>query len=97
MQEVTKVEMIVDHAVFKDVLKLLDQAKVSGYTVIDETSGRGDRGESCSDFSCFFSGIYIMTVCTNEKQLNYVTEHLNPYLKKAGGVCITSNAQWIEH
>jgi hypothetical protein len=38
-----------------------------------------------------------MTVCTNEKQLVYVTEHLNPYLKKAGGVCITTDARWIEH
>lgn len=97
MLDVKKVEIIIDSSFVDNTLQLLDQAQVSGYTVIKDTAGKGDRGESCSDFNCTFSGSYIMTVCTNDKQLNYLMEKVQPLLKKVGGVCLVTDAKWIEH
>ncbi|VXD20256.1 Nitrogen regulatory protein P-II [Planktothrix serta PCC 8927] len=98
MQDVKKIEIIIDTFHIQDVLNILDQIKVSGYTVIKDTSGKGDRGISCSDYlDCDFTGSYIMTVCTNEKQLNTLIELIKPLLKKVGGICLFSDAKWVIH
>ncbi|CAD5963114.1 Nitrogen regulatory protein P-II [Planktothrix tepida] len=97
MQDIKKVEIIIDTFHIQDALNILDQVKVSGYTVIKDTSGKGDRGISCSDLECDFTSSYIMTVCTNEKQLNTLIELIKPLLQKVGGVCLLTDAKWVIH
>lgn len=95
MQDVKKVEIIINSLYLEKALAILDNIKVTGYTVIEDTSGKGDRGVSCSDLDCDFSSHYIMTVCTNEQQLNSLLEKITPLLKKVGGICVVIDAKWI--
>ena len=97
MQDIKKVEIIIDTFHIQDALNILEQVKVSGYAVIQNTSGKGDRGFSCSDLDCDFTSSYIMTVCTNEKQLNTLIELIKPLLQKVGGVCLLTDAKWVIH
>lgn len=97
MQDVKKVEMIINSLYLEKALAILDSIRVSGYTVIEDTSGKGDRGVSCSDLDCDFSSHYIMTVCTNEQQLNTLLEKFTPLLRKVGGICFVVDAKWISH
>lgn len=97
MQDVKKVEIIINSLHLEKALRILDSVKVSGYTVIENTSGKGDCGFSCSDLDCDFSSRYIMTVCTNEQQLNTLLEKFTPLLKKVGGICLVIDAKWISH
>ena len=97
MQAVKKVEIIISHAYIEDTLKILDSLGVSGYTVLENTSGKGDRGLSCDDIDCNYSGSYIMTVCTNDKQLDTLVIKMKPLLKKVGGICVITDAQWLSH
>ena len=97
MQEVKKVEIVTDTFHIEDTLKMLESVNVSGYTIIKYTSGKGDRGLSCSDIDCLFSSSYILTVCTNERQLNNLVEKMTPLLQKVGGVCLVTDAKWINH
>jgi nitrogen regulatory protein PII len=97
METVKKVEIVINSLHTESALKILDSLKVSGYTVIEDTSGKGDRGVSCSDLDCVFSSRYILTVCTNEQQLEMLLEKLTPLLKKVGGICLVSEAHWISH
>jgi nitrogen regulatory protein PII len=97
MQTVKKVEIVINSLYTESALKILETLKVSGYTVIEDTSGKGDRGVSCSDLDCVFSSHYILTVCTDEQQLNMLLEKLTPLLKKVGGICLVSEAHWISH
>ncbi|MEC4988098.1 MAG: transcriptional regulator [Oscillatoria sp. PMC 1068.18] len=97
MQEVKKVEIIVSSLEIEEVLQILDNIKVSGYTVIKNTSGKGDRGVSDDDLDRVFSNSYILTVCTNEKQLNQLVEIITPLLKKVGGICLVTEANWVLH
>lgn len=97
MQDVKKVEIIIETHHIPDAIAILDEVKVSGYTVIKDTSGKGDRGFSCSDFDCDFNSSYIMTVCSNEKQLNFLIEEMKPLLKKVGGICLVTDAKWVLH
>ncbi|NJK49430.1 transcriptional regulator [Candidatus Gracilibacteria bacterium] len=97
MQDVKKVEIIINSLYLEKALAILDNIKVSGYTIIEDTSGKGDRGVSCSALDCDFSSHYIMTVCTNEQQLNTLLEQFTPLLKKVGGICFVIDAKWISH
>ncbi len=97
MQAVKKVEIIISTLEVKEVLDLLNAAGVSGYTVMKNTSGKGDRGVSNDDLAEILSNSYIMTVCTNEKQLSEVVDSVTPLLKRVGGLCLVNDALWIHH
>ncbi|BAZ46118.1 nitrogen regulatory protein P-II [Chondrocystis sp. NIES-4102] len=97
MQPVHKVEIIISSIEVNQVLDLLDRTQVSGYTVIEHTTGKGDRGLTDSNLGRAFSNTYILTVCTNEKQLNFLVEEITPLLKKVGGICLVADANWINH
>ncbi|MFM2313004.1 MAG: nitrogen regulatory protein [Cyanobacteriota bacterium] len=97
MQSVHKVEIIVSSLKLDRVLKILDNIGVSGYTVIDNTIGKGDRGFTDTDLDRVFSNAYILTVCTDDQQLDRLTEEITPVLKKVGGICLVTEATWISH
>jgi nitrogen regulatory protein PII len=97
LKTVQKVDIIVSHAFLQETLKILDTIGVSGYTVFGSTSGKGDRGLSCDDFDCDYSGNYIMTVCSDEEQLNRLVNEIRPLLKKAGGIFVVTESRWLDH
>ncbi|MFM6061187.1 MAG: P-II family nitrogen regulator [Microcystis panniformis] len=97
LETVKKVDIIVSHAFLEETLSVLDVVGVSGYTVFGNTSGKGDRGLSCDDFDCDYSGSYIMTVCNSDEQLNRLIDKIQPFLKKAGGIFVVTTAQWLTH
>lgn len=97
MQLVKKVEIIIGDLEVDSVLDILNQVKVSGYTVMKNTSGKGDRGVSNDDLGIVFSNSYIMTVCTNEKQLEELVNTVTPLLRKIGGICLVTEASWALH
>ena len=97
MIPVKRVEIIVDELEMPKVLKLLDDAGVSGYTVIKDATGKGDRGlREGGDLTGVFANSYVMTACPGEK-LELIVQSLRPILKQRGGVCLVSDAQWIVH
>lgn len=97
MQPVHKVEIIISSLELSKVLEILETIDISGYTVIDSTSGKGERGFVDSNLGREFSNAYILTVCTNERQLNFLTEKVTPLLRKVGGICLITEAAWISH
>lgn len=97
MIPVKRIEIIVDGLEMPKVLKVLDAAGVSGYTVIKDATGKGDRGlRDGDDLTGVFANSYVMTACPVEK-LDLIVESLRPILKQRGGVCLVSDAQWIVH
>jgi nitrogen regulatory protein PII len=97
LQTVKKVDIIVSHAFLEEILSVLDVVGVSGYTVFGNTSGKGDRGLSCDDLDCDYSGSYIMTVCNSDEQLDHLIDKIQPFLKKAGGIFVVTTGQWLTH
>jgi nitrogen regulatory protein PII len=97
MESVHKVEIIVSSVQLDRVLKILDHINVSDYTVIDHTIGKGDRGFTDTDLDRVFSNAYILTVCTSDQQLNFLTEEITPVLKKVGGSCLVTAATWVNY
>lgn len=90
------VEMITNTLELEQVLRILDKIGVSGYTVIRDVTGKGNRGTVFDDLETeALTNGYVMSICT-EDQEQKVVEAVTPMLKKYGGVCIVSDAKWIE-
>ncbi len=97
MEQVKKVEIITNTLELERVLNILDKVSVSGYTIIKDVIGKGDRGRIINDLETqALTNGYVMAICT-EDQEHKVVEAITPILKKYGGVCIVSDAKWIEH
>ena len=97
MEQVKKVEIITNTLEIEKVLGILDKVGVSGYTVIRDVTGKGDRGKIIDDLETeALTNGYVMSVCTQEQQYKLV-DAIRPLLKKYGGVCLVSEAQWIVH
>lgn len=97
MELVKKIEIITNSLELPQVLKILEKAGVSGYTIIENVTGTGDRGRILNDLATqALTNGYVMSICT-EKQEHQLVKAIEPVLKKFGGVCIVSDAQWIAH
>lgn len=91
MKPVSKVEIIIDSLEVENVVKLLDEIGVSGYSIINDVVGKGHRGvRSGYEFAELFKNSYIMVVC-EEKEMHRIVEAIRPIIKKFGGVCIVSD------
>ena len=97
MKPVKKIEIVTDSLELRKILQLLEEAGVSGYTVIREVTGKGERGVRAGDeLTDVFKNSYVMTACP-EDQVSQVVEVIRPILKRFGGICLVSDAQWIMH
>lgn len=97
MQAVKRVEIVTDTLELDRVLKLLDQAGVSGYTVVRNAEGKGHRGvRSGDDVTRVFQNSYVLTACT-AAQVEQVVAAVRPVLRRVGGICLVSDALWVMH
>lgn len=97
MKKVKRVEIVIDAAHSPRVLSLLADAKVDGYTLVRGVSGSGDRGLRMSDdITGVSNNNYILTTCAPET-LEQVMDALRPVLRKLGGICLVSDAEWLIH
>lgn len=97
MEQVKRVEIIIDTPELPRLIEALEAEKVTGYTVIREVMGRGDRGLQQGDgLSGEFSNCYILIACKPELAARLI-EVIRPILKRRGGVCLVSDAESVKH
>ncbi|QWK13609.1 MAG: transcriptional regulator [Aquificota bacterium] len=97
MEPMKKVEVVVDSVYLNRVLDILERQGVSGYTVIRDVLGKGERGIMAGDeLTDVFKNSYVFTVCSEEIAKS-IAESLRPLLSKVGGVCIISDVLWLMH
>ena len=97
MQPVKRIEIILDFQDLAKIVKILNNLGISGYTVIRDVTGSGDRGLRPGDeLTDVFKNSYIMTACPEEK-MQEIVEAIRPLLKRFGGICLVSDAQWVIH
>ncbi len=75
--------------------KALEAASISGYTMIPSVAGRGDRGTTVHGLG-LMDNAYLLIACEVEQTMA-VVEAIRPFLKRFGGVCLVSDAQWVIH
>ena len=97
MRPVKRIEIVADSLEMPKIVAILERVGVTGYTVIRDATGSGDRGSRAGDeLTDVFKNSYVLTTCP-EDRLDELVEAIRPVLKKFGGVCLVSDALWIEH
>lgn len=94
MKSVKRIEMVLQQDIIEDVAKQLDALGISGYTVIRDVLGRGERGLRAGIGLGVFQ-YHMMVLACDADQVGPVVELLRPYLKRFGGMCLVSDAQWV--
>lgn len=95
MRPIKRIELIVPEGESADVLKALEAVRIGGYTLIPSVSGRGDRGSTINALGQL-DNAYVLIACEAE-QVKEVVEAIRPFLRRFGGICLVSDAQWVIH
>jgi nitrogen regulatory protein PII len=97
MKRVKRMEIVVDTLAVPKVLGALEASGLSGWTVVRDVTGKGERGLRAGDELTGVAGNgYVLTACEPE-ELARVTEAIRPILRTFGGVCLVSDAEWLLH
>ena len=97
MQNIKKLEIITDKREMDEVRAVLEASGVSGYTIVRDVLGQGGRGlQSGDDLTDVFQNSYLLTTCEPD-EVAAIVEAIRPLLRKRGGVCLVSDAQWLIH
>lgn len=96
MSAVKRIEIVVDALQLQRLLDALDRSGLRGYTVLPNARGRGKRGMRRADeLTDALKNAYVLAACPPEK-VESVIEAVRPLLQRFGGVCLVSDAEWIE-
>jgi nitrogen regulatory protein PII len=97
MESVKRIEIITDAHEMREICHLLEGLGITGYSVVREVTGRGDRGvQSGDELTGVFSNSLLLTTCAPERVAELV-EVIRPALKRRGGICLVSDALWVRH
>jgi nitrogen regulatory protein PII len=97
MQAVKRIEIITDSLEMREVRRVLDGLALTGYSVIRDVTGRGERGiQSGDDLTDVFKNSMVLLACPTER-VSEIVEAIRPILKRRGGICLVSDAMWVMH
>lgn len=97
MKSVKRFEIIIERLHARDVTDALESAGVTGYSMVRDVIGTGDRGDRAGDeLTDVFRNCCII-VAVPVEVANHVIEAIRPLLKAYGGVCLVSDALWVNH
>lgn len=97
MKPMKRLEIVVDTLHLSRLLSRLREAGASGYTVLPNASGFGDRGDQrADDVSGVSTNSYVLLAVPVEDAPR-VIEAARLGLRKHGGICLVSDCQWLEH
>jgi nitrogen regulatory protein PII len=94
---VQRVEIITGQQEFPQVLAALEACGVTGYAMLRNVLGKGDKKVySFDSISGEVENLMIVTTIADDS-LNKLIEALRPILKRYGGSCLVSDAMWVIH
>ena len=97
MQIVKRIEIITGPHQFPQVLAALEASGMTGYAVVRNVLGKGDKKVASFDvITGEIENIMVITTI-DEENLRDLVETLRPILKRFGGSCLVSDAMWVIH
>lgn len=97
MQAVKRIEIITGPIEFRRLVAVLEDAGVTGYAVIRNVLGKGDKKVSSWDStSSEVENVMLVTTIPADRLMPLV-ETIRPVLREFGGACLVSDAMWVIH
>lgn len=95
MKPMKRIEVILPEGETDELIRAMEGNGVSAYTLIPSVSGRGDRGRTFNAVGQLDNS-YLLVAC-DEDRLPMLVETIRPFLRRFGGICLVSDAQWVMH
>jgi nitrogen regulatory protein PII len=97
MEPIRRIELVIDAVQESAVERLLTQCGISGYTLLRNVAGRGHRGKRDADgLTAAFTNVLFIIAAPPEAAERFANA-IEPLLQQAGGMCLISEASWVNH
>ncbi|MEO0474713.1 MAG: transcriptional regulator [Planctomycetota bacterium] len=97
MIAVKRLEIVIDAAHTPELVRLVKDAGVPGYTLLRDVQGSGDRGDRSGDgLGNVYRNCYLVTAVPEDLAMT-LAEATRPLLERYGGVCLMSDAMLLKH
>ena len=97
MIAVKRLEIVIDAAHTPELIRVVKDAGVPGYTLLRDVQGSGDRGDRSGDgLSNVYRNCYLVTA-VSEDIAQTLVEAIRPLLQRYGGVCLMTDAMLLKH
>ncbi len=91
-----RIEIVVAKESLNELVDLLREARIRGYTVIKKAGGLGSRGQrDPEDYSLEEENAVMVIACEDELAERLIML-LYPRLKEFGGMCLVSDCRWVK-
>jgi nitrogen regulatory protein PII len=90
-----RIEIVIEQEEYDNLIALLREADVRGYTSIKQAGGLGSRGERNPDESFLKEDNAVIILACEEAQAERLIATLRPRLKDFGGMCLVSDCLWV--
>ncbi|SEK44434.1 P-II family nitrogen regulator [Nitrosovibrio tenuis] len=91
-----RMEIVIDEEKLEELIALLREIGVRGYTFIKSAGGLGSRGSRRPDDIFFEETNALLILACLEPTAQKVINALRPKLKDFGGMCLISDCSWVE-
>jgi hypothetical protein len=97
MIAVKRLEIVIEAPYGERVTDLLTRHGLTGWTLLRGATGAGERGPRHADeLSGIGDNHLILSTCPAER-LEPLIEDLRILLERHGGMCLVSDAMWLQH
>ncbi len=97
MRQVKRLEIVVEASRERAVERLIELAGIEGYTLTRGVAGRGQRGERDNDgLTGTFANVCFLVAAEPDAAATLI-ESVRPVLREVGGMCLVTDAAWVEH
>jgi nitrogen regulatory protein PII len=98
MKPCKRIEIVIETPMVPSLLRVLEELSVPGYTLIPDVRGAGDRGVRRADeLSGESSNSLVLIACDDQPTIEQLLESVRPLIRRSGGICLLSDAQWLRH
>ncbi len=97
MIQVKRLEIVVDAPFSELVTEVLERHRVEGWTIVRGAAGSGERGAQLGDEITGVSNNHVIVTTCSPERLEALVADVRPLLKRYGGICLVSDATWLDH
>ena len=94
--EMKRIEIVVATESLNELIDLLREARIRGYTVIKKAGGLGSRGQRDPEDYSLEEENAVMVIACEEELAERLVMLLYPRLKEFGGMCLVSDCRWVK-